>query len=174
MPLAKGEFGYGICRNVVSALEFERILDEDGPYGGLLLRPFDGEIPEKIAFILMSNVKTDEAGNNAKDLLSCTLKEAISALTKTDDLEISVFVSAQTDPGPRGEAEKKGIQIRTAEVLEVNEAKDTRNLLVTYLEESEKKQEEFDMIVLSKEPEIRPELRALYQKLARKDPDERE
>ena len=165
MPLASGEFGYGTCKNVVSALEFERILDEDGPYCGLILRPFDGEIPEKIAFILTSNGSTDEATNKGKELLSFTLQEASSASKKVDDLEISVFVSMEGDPGLCGEAENKGIQVRTAEVLEVKESDDTRNVLITYLEESEKRQEEFGMVVVSKQPGIRPELRALHEKL---------
>jgi len=165
MAFADGEFGYGTCKNVVSALEFERILDEDGPYGGLILRPFDGEIPEKMAFIITSSRNADEAANRVRDLLSFTLKEASFALEKVVDLEISVFVSAEGDPGPHGEAERQGIHIRTVEVLEVNEAEETRNPRVTYLEESEKKQEEFGMVVLAKQPEIRPELRALCEKL---------
>lgn len=165
MPLANGEFGYGTCRNVVSAPQFERILDEDGPYGGLILRPFDGEIPEKIAFVLISNSDTKEAGNEGKDLLSFTLQEASSALKRVDDLQISVFLSMEGNLGLSDEAEKKGIHFRTGEVLEVKEEEKTRNLLVKYLEGAEQKQEEFGMVVLSKQPEIRPEFRALHEKL---------
>jgi len=165
MPLAKGEFGYGTCKNVVSALEFERILDKDGPYGGLIMRPFDGEIPEKVAFIVKRNANADEAGNKGKDLLSFTLREASSALKRVTDLQVSLFASMEADPGLHDEAEKKGIHIRAGEVLEVREEENTRNLLVTYLEKAEKKQDEFGMVVLSKQPEIRPEVRALFEKL---------
>ena len=44
-------FGYGKSLNVLTDLEFEGMLHLEGPYGGLILRPSDGEIPNKIAFI---------------------------------------------------------------------------------------------------------------------------
>jgi heterodisulfide reductase subunit A-like polyferredoxin len=187
MPLANGEFGYGTCKNVVSALQFQRILDEDGPYGGVIMRPFDGEIPEKIAFILTGNAETNEASNQGKDLLSFALQEASSALKKVEDLQISVFVSTEEIPGlVLNKEEEEGIHVRTGEVLAVKEEEDTKNLLVTFQEGAEQKQEEFGMVVLSKQPEIRPEFRALHEELGRgnrsayvasdpgKDPDERE
>ena len=187
MPLANGEFGYGTCRNVVSAPQFERILDEDGPYSGLILRPFDGEIPEKIAFILNSNPNSDEAANQGKALFSFALQEASSALKKVDDLQVSIFVSTEGDPGlVPNKDEGEGIHVRTVEVLEVREEEDTKNLLVTFLEGAQQKQEEFGMVVLSQQLENRPEFRVLHEKLGgsnqsayivsdlREDPDERE
>ena len=45
------KLGYGKYPNVINFLEFERILSSTGPYGGLVLRCYDGEIPSKIAFI---------------------------------------------------------------------------------------------------------------------------
>jgi heterodisulfide reductase subunit A-like polyferredoxin len=168
MPLANGEFGYGTCKNVVSAPQFERILDEDGPYGGLVLRPLDGEIPDKIAFILTSNTDTDEAENMGKDLLSFALEQAYSALRKVADLQVSVFVSTKGDPGVVANgAEEEGIRVRAGKVLKVKEEEDTKNLLVTFMEGTEQEQEVFGMVVLSKQPEVRPELRALHEKLGR-------
>jgi len=166
MALEEGELGYATCENVVSAFAFERILNEDGPYGGLILRPFDGEIPENMAFILNGNGDRDDAGSDGKDLFSFALHEACSALEKVKDLRISVFVSSEADFGiPHGKEEKKGINIRTVEALEVKEMEDTKNLLVAFQEEGERRQEEFQLLVLSKPTEIRPELRALHEKL---------
>ncbi len=48
---AKPEFGYGRFPNVVSAIEFERILSASGPYSGKVLRPSDKKVPKRIAFI---------------------------------------------------------------------------------------------------------------------------
>ncbi len=45
------EYNYWQYPNVVTALEFERILSSTGPYGGSVLRPSDGRTPERIAFI---------------------------------------------------------------------------------------------------------------------------
>lgn len=169
MPFAQGEFGYGTCRNVVSALEFERILDKDGPYGGLVMRPFDGEIPQKIAFIVHSNHDGDASDKESTTLFSYTLQEASSALDKVDDLQISVFVSLEGGTGTLSDKAKKiGIRIRTGEAVEVEEIEDTRNLLVTFTEKGENKKEEFEMLVLAKHPEIRPDLQALQEKLGLK------
>jgi len=47
----KKEYGYDICDNVVTSMEFERMLSACGPNKGIVLRPSDGEIPKKVAFL---------------------------------------------------------------------------------------------------------------------------
>lgn len=44
-------YGYGKYKNVVTSIEFERILSASGPYAGKALRPSDGDVPEKVAFL---------------------------------------------------------------------------------------------------------------------------
>jgi len=48
---ALSEYGYGRIRNVIRAMEFERLISASGPTQGALLRPSDGEAPKKIALI---------------------------------------------------------------------------------------------------------------------------
>jgi len=48
----KEEWGYKKFDNVVSSLEFERLICASGPTGGHLIRPSDGETPKKVAFVL--------------------------------------------------------------------------------------------------------------------------
>jgi heterodisulfide reductase subunit A-like polyferredoxin len=45
------EYGYGKLKNVITAMEFERLTAASGPTMGELKRPSDGRIPENIAFI---------------------------------------------------------------------------------------------------------------------------
>jgi heterodisulfide reductase subunit A len=45
------EYGYGKIKNVITAMEFERLTAASGPTMGALKRPSDGRIPENIAFI---------------------------------------------------------------------------------------------------------------------------
>jgi heterodisulfide reductase subunit A-like polyferredoxin len=45
------EYGYGKIKNVVTAMEFERLTAASGPTMGTLKRPSDSKIPENIAFI---------------------------------------------------------------------------------------------------------------------------
>jgi heterodisulfide reductase subunit A len=48
----KDEWGYKKFDNVISSLEFERLICASGPTGGHLVRPSDGVTPKKVAFIL--------------------------------------------------------------------------------------------------------------------------
>jgi heterodisulfide reductase subunit A len=48
----KEEWGYKRFENVISSLEFERLICASGPTGGHLVRPSDGETPKRVAFVL--------------------------------------------------------------------------------------------------------------------------
>ncbi len=50
----KDEWGYNKYENVVTSLEFERLICASGPTGGHLVRPSDGVTPKKVAFLLCS------------------------------------------------------------------------------------------------------------------------
>ncbi|MFH1773604.1 MAG: FAD-dependent oxidoreductase, partial [Methanobacteriota archaeon] len=50
-PSALEEYGYGRYANVITNLQFERLLSASGPTGGHIIRPSDGKEPKKIAFI---------------------------------------------------------------------------------------------------------------------------
>ncbi|MBN2156071.1 MAG: CoB--CoM heterodisulfide reductase iron-sulfur subunit A family protein [Candidatus Lokiarchaeota archaeon] len=46
-----GEYGYGLIPDVISGLEFERLLSANGPTAGVIRRPSDGKEPETVVFI---------------------------------------------------------------------------------------------------------------------------
>jgi len=48
----KTEWGYKRFENVITSLEFERLICASGPTGGHLIRPSDGETPKRVAFVL--------------------------------------------------------------------------------------------------------------------------
>jgi len=50
-PTALEEYGYGRIENVITGLEYERLISASGPTEGHLKRPSDGKVPERIAFI---------------------------------------------------------------------------------------------------------------------------
>ena len=50
-PTPLKQFGYAKYLNVITSIEFERILSASGPHSGLIIRPSDGIIPKKIAFL---------------------------------------------------------------------------------------------------------------------------
>jgi heterodisulfide reductase subunit A len=61
-PKDIGEYGYGRYRNVLTALEFERLVCASGPTGGVLARPSDGKVAHTIAFIQCVGSRTQTTG----------------------------------------------------------------------------------------------------------------
>jgi len=58
----KTEWGYKRYENVITSLEFERLICASGPTGGHLIRPSDGETPKRVAFVLCAGSR-DNTGN---------------------------------------------------------------------------------------------------------------
>ncbi|MDO8490990.1 MAG: NAD(P)-binding protein, partial [Dehalococcoidia bacterium] len=58
----KGEYGYGVMPNVVTSLEFERILSASGPFQGRVLRRSDAKHPVKIAWIQCVGSRDETCG----------------------------------------------------------------------------------------------------------------
>ncbi|MEM3725934.1 MAG: CoB--CoM heterodisulfide reductase iron-sulfur subunit A family protein [Candidatus Bathyarchaeia archaeon] len=154
----KSEYGYGRFQNVVTSIEFERILSASGPYGGIVLRPSDGEIPRKIAFIQCVGSRDAQLGNNYCSAACCMygIKEAIIAKehvpTKLDCTILYMDIRAygkEFDAYYNRAKEEYGIRFVRSRVASVTEDPATNNLFVHYVEDETPKTEEFDMVVLS-------------------------
>ncbi|RLI18387.1 heterodisulfide reductase, partial [Candidatus Bathyarchaeota archaeon] len=89
----KSEYGYGRYPNVVTSIEFERILSASGPYSGMVLRPSDGEIPRKVAFIQCVGSRDVQVGNNYCSAACCmyAIKEAVIAKEHQSGLDCTIF-----------------------------------------------------------------------------------
>ncbi len=90
-PVNISEYGYKRYRNVVSALEYERLICASGPTGGHLLRPSDRKPAEKIAFLQC--VGSRDVKNNQYCSTICCMhatKEAI--LAKEHDSNVQSFI----------------------------------------------------------------------------------
>ncbi|MEM3699974.1 MAG: CoB--CoM heterodisulfide reductase iron-sulfur subunit A family protein [Candidatus Bathyarchaeia archaeon] len=154
----KSEYGYGRYLNVVTSIEFERILSASGPYGGLVLRPSDGEIPKKIAFIQCVGSRDYKLGNNYCSAACCMygMKEAVIAKEHTPTkLDATIFYMDLRAYGKEFDAyydrakEEWGIRFVRSRVASITEDPSTGNLFVHYVEDEQPKTEEFDMVVLS-------------------------
>jgi heterodisulfide reductase subunit A len=94
-PRLNDTFGYGNSDNIVTSLEFERILSASGPYGGHLLRPSDKTEPKKIAWLQCVGSRDTHVG--ARGYCSgvcCTyaVKEAILAKEHSKEtLDTAIF-----------------------------------------------------------------------------------
>lgn len=154
----KSEYGYGRFKNVVTSIEFERILSASGPYGGLVLRPSDGEIPKKIAFIQCVGSRDAQIGNNYCSAACCMygMKEAVIAKEHTPiQLGCTIFYMDIRAYGKEFDAyynrakDEYEIKFVRSRVASVDENPSNGNLLVRYVEDEDPKTEEFNMVVLS-------------------------
>ena len=82
-------YGYGKFRNVVSALEFERLECASGPQGGHIKRFSDNETPKKIAFLQCIGSRSDKVEKYCSSICCMyTTKEAI-IVKEHQDVECS-------------------------------------------------------------------------------------
>lgn len=72
-------YGYGQYKNVVTSLEYERILSASGPFQGHVQRPSDGKRPERIAFIQCVGSRDEKCGTGYCSSVCCmyAVKEAV-------------------------------------------------------------------------------------------------
>ena len=154
----KTEYGYGRFPNVLTSIEFERLLSASGPYGGLVLRPTDGEIPKKIAFIQCVGSRDYQLGNTYCSAACCMygMKEAVIAKEHTPtEVMVKIFYMDLRAYGKEfddyyNRAKKEyGIKFVRSRVAGVAEDPQTHNLLLHYTEDETPKREEFNMVVLS-------------------------
>ncbi len=154
----KPEYGYGRFPNVISSLDLERMLSATGPYGGLVLRPSDGELPRKIAFIQCIGSRDKQIGNTYCSSVCCmfAIKEAIIAQEHTPGLkpyifflDIRAFGKEFDEYYIRAEEAHSIKFVKNNRIAKVEEDPATKNLTVWYLDGEDLKSEEFDMVVLS-------------------------
>jgi heterodisulfide reductase subunit A len=156
-PTQKSEYGYGRFPNVVSSIEFERILSASGPYGGIVLRPSDGKIPRKIAFIQCVGSRDTKTGNTYCSSACCmyAIKEAIIAEEHTPGVECAIFFMDIRAYGKEFDAyydrakEEYKVRFVRSRVSKVEEVPGSRNLMVRYVVGEEPRQEEFNLVALS-------------------------
>ena len=152
------EFGYGVFPNVVTSIEFERLLSATGPHRGHLLRPSDGTIPERVAFIQCVGSRDSNCGNGYCSSVCCmyATKEAIIAKEHVHFVKPTIFFMDVRAYGKGFDAyyenakAKYGIRFIRCMVSKIRESLKTKNLLVTYLnDEGKLVEEEFELVVLS-------------------------
>jgi heterodisulfide reductase subunit A len=152
------EYGWGHFPNVVSSLQLERMLSATGPYGGMVLRPSDGELPKNVAFIQCVGSRDRSIGNPYCSSVCCmfAIKEAIIAKEHTPGLQPHIFFmdmrafGKEFDEYYNHAKEEEGIKFsKNNRIASVVEIPDNNNLKLNYIEEGELKEGIFDLVVLS-------------------------
>jgi heterodisulfide reductase subunit A len=155
-PPAANEYGYGFYPNVVTSMEFERILSASGPYGGHVQRPSDGKAPAKIAFLQCVGSR-DIRTHPYCSAVCCmyATKEAIIAREHSPGLETTIFFMDMRAFGKefeyyyiRAQAEY-GVRYIRSRVPSISELAGGNLRIRFESEDGALKQEDFDMVVLS-------------------------
>lgn len=158
-PKLRNDYGYGLMENVVTSLDFERILCSTGPYEGEIRRPSDLKHPRKIAWIqCVGSRQVIEGGNSYCSGVCCTYtqKQVILAKDHEADLEAKIFHNDIRAFGKDFErfyqrAEKlPGVEFIRSYVSVGKENPETKNVSIKYSTTDEGvKEEEFELVVLS-------------------------
>lgn len=97
------EFAYSKSPDVVSSLEFERLMNAAGPTGGTLLRPSDGAHPKTIVFVQCVGSRCEDAqkGKSYCSKICCmyTAKHTMLCREKYPDTDVYVFYIDVRTPG---------------------------------------------------------------------------
>ena len=151
-------YGYGLYPNVITSIEFERILSASGPYQGEIIRPSDKTHPKKIAWIQCVGSRDIVCGNGYCSSVCCmyATKEAIIAKEHESKIKPTIFYMDIRAQGKefdtyyeRAKGEH-GVRYIRSMISRVSERPKTGNLELTYIDEKGKiKEEEFELVVLS-------------------------
>jgi heterodisulfide reductase subunit A len=158
-PKVTGDYGYGKYENVVTSLDYERLLCATGPYEGEILRASDKKHPHKIAWIHCVGSRRVTPGNNSYcSAVCCTYTQKQVILTKDHDTEAECTIfhndirsySKGFERFYQRAESSSGVRFIRSYVSIGREDPETKNVTVKYATTDRGvKEEEFDMVVLS-------------------------
>lgn len=156
-PIGFGHFGYHRFDNVVTSLEFERMLSASGPLGGHVVRASDEKEPKRIAFIQCVGSRDESIDKNYCSSACCmfAIKQSIIAKEHIKGLEASVFYMDIRAFGKDFDkyyekAEKQyGVRFVRSKVADISETAGGDLRLRFVFENGDVSYEEYDMVVLA-------------------------
>ncbi|MBW1981055.1 MAG: FAD-dependent oxidoreductase, partial [Deltaproteobacteria bacterium] len=160
---AKAEYGHGRYANVITSLEFERMLSASGPFAGHIQRLSDGKTPSRIAWIQCVGSRDASLGREYCSSVCCMYasKQAIIAQEHEPTIEPTIFFIDVRAMGKGFEryynrarqdslCAPHGVRYLRSMISRVVEDPRSKDLEITYFDEHGTAQEEiFDLVVLS-------------------------
>jgi heterodisulfide reductase subunit A len=179
-PQILDTYAYGVSPNVVTSLEYERILSASGPTKGELVRPSDGKKPQKIAWIQCVGSRGVQEGLVPYCSSACcmfALKEAIVTRERfSEDMETTVFYMDMRTSGKDYELylqraiNEYGVRLVRSRPHTVDPVMaagiPSGDLQIRYISDADGSlnTETFDMVVLATGFRVSPEARAMGDK----------
>jgi heterodisulfide reductase subunit A len=153
----EGLHGYGIHENVITNLQFERLMNAGGPTAGQIIRPSDNKHAEKIAWYQCAG-RGLANGVRYCSKVCCMIAAKQTIITKEHDasVEVTIFYNDLKAYG-KGfwdfykKANENGVKYVRARPYDVFEDPETKNLTIRYedLESGELREAEVELLVLS-------------------------
>jgi heterodisulfide reductase subunit A-like polyferredoxin len=153
----KGEYGFGLYANVVTSVQFERMLSASGPFGGRVIRRYDGKDATRIAWIQCVGSRDTRCGNEYCSSVCCMVstKQAMVAADHLAGLKATIFYMDIRAHGKDFDryyerARNQGIDYVKSIPSRIIQDPLTGELRIVFFGENGEKQEViFDLVVLS-------------------------
>ncbi len=166
------EYGFGRYPNVITALQFERLLSASGPTMGRVQRPSDGQTPHRVAFLQCIGSRDQSHDYCSAVCCMYATKEAVIAKEHHPDLDVNVFMmdmrafsKGYWDYFQRAR-DRYGIKYTRCRISALQENSQTHDLILEYqAEDGSLLRQRFDLVVLSVGMEISESVRQLGQRL---------
>jgi heterodisulfide reductase subunit A len=155
-PALSEELGFGRYPNVVTSLQFERLVSRSGPTEGFTRRPSDGRPPKKIAWLQCVGSRDQQHGYCSSICCMYATKEAVLARQRDPETECRIFTMDERTFNKEYNAyfirsrDIYGVQYTRCRISNIREDPETQDLLINYQDEAgQSRQERFDLVVLS-------------------------
>ncbi|UCE81185.1 MAG: CoB--CoM heterodisulfide reductase iron-sulfur subunit A family protein [Methanobacteriota archaeon] len=152
------QFGLGICKDVITSIQFERILSASGPTNGHLQRPSDATEPRNLGFVQCVGSRDAKTHNYCSSVCCMyATKESILAREHAPDVDIAIFYMDMRATGKGFQEfvsrakETYGVRYIRSRPAKIQPANGDSGVLMSYETrglDGESKTEEFDMMVL--------------------------
>jgi heterodisulfide reductase subunit A-like polyferredoxin len=152
-----GEFGFGRYTNVITTVQFERMLSASGPFDGHVIRMSDRQPAKRVAWIQCVGSRDVRCGNEYCSSVCCMVstKQAIVAADHLPGMEATVFYMDVRAHGKDFDqyyerAKKQGVTYIKSIPSRVIQSPRTKDLRVQYFGDDNRLQEkDFDLVILS-------------------------
>jgi heterodisulfide reductase subunit A-like polyferredoxin len=169
------EYGFGRYLNVLTSIQFERLLSASGPTFGHINRPSDEKVPKRIAFLQCIGSRDQDHNYCSSTCCMAATKEAVIAKQHHPEIEIHVFMmdmraysKGYWEYFVRAQ-EQYGVQYHRCRISGLSENSETNNLILQHLPEDSATfktvKDEFDLVVLSVGMEISEDVKVLGRRL---------
>ncbi|MEL7562145.1 FAD-dependent oxidoreductase [Dehalogenimonas sp. 4OHTPN] len=151
----KPQLGFGRYPDVLTSLQFERMLSASGPFAGKVIRPSSGQLPKKVAFIQCVGSRETSADFCSAVCCMYATKEALILKEHHPEIDVAVFYIDIRAYGKGFEAyyeraKKAGVRYIRCQPSSLKQIPSSKDIVVRYQDEQGRLQEEnFEMVMLS-------------------------